>query len=239
MRIGGNRVIPVNVRVIAATNRNLMDMVRKGTFREDLYYRLNVLPLHIPCLRERREDFFILIDYFLKNKNKELVFNEEARNILLHYNWPGNIRELENFINYLMVIVEDNQVRPEHIPERIANVQAQRITGADESAAAPLIEEVKNIIFVLSHHGSLADYEDILDILWMCSKRQERIGRKMLQSMLPRPLSEAQIRGKLSVLNRWGCITVGIKKQGSQITSLGIQVLQSIKEEQKHLADQA
>lgn len=237
MRIGGNRVIPINVRVIAATNRNLLDMVRKGTFREDLYYRLNVLPLHIPCLRERREDFFILIDYFLKSKNKELVFSEEARNILLHYNWPGNIRELENFINYLMVIVEDNQVRPEHIPERIVNAQAQHITGAAELAPASGIEEVKNIILVLSHHGSLADYEDILNILWMCSKRQERIGRKMLQSMMPRPLSEAQIRSKLSILSRWGCITVGVKKQGSQITPLGIQVLQSIQKKQKRLAD--
>ncbi|UUZ84672.1 sigma 54-interacting transcriptional regulator [Paenibacillus sp. P26] len=124
MRVGGNRVIPVNVRVIAATNRNLTDMMAKGSFREDLYYRLNVLAAPYPEFKGTGEDLFILIDYFLHDKRKQLQFTPEVKNVLLNYNWPGNIRELENFIHYLMVIVEGDTVQIEHIPERILNHRA-------------------------------------------------------------------------------------------------------------------
>lgn len=229
MRVGGNRVIPINVRVIAATNRNLIDMVATGAFREDLYYRLNVLPLHIPNLRERREDLFILIDYFLKNKSKHLIFTPEVKNILLNYNWPGNIRELENFINYLIVIIEGDTVQLEHIPERITNhrgtLPADSIKHSQVNS-----EEVHNILRSLNRQGSLGDYEDILTCLWTCSLRQERVGRTALISLLSRPLSESQLRNRLTILKNCGCISVGVKKQGTHITSLGIEVLQKIKE---------
>jgi transcriptional regulator with PAS, ATPase and Fis domain len=230
MRVGGNRVIPVNVRVIAATNRNLMDMISNGGFREDLYYRLNVLPLHIPNLRERREDLFILMDYFLKDKSKKLTMDSDVKNMMLKYNWPGNIRELENFINYLMVIVDGDVVQREHIPEWILN-SSKTLSAPDSTSIHEKAEGMDEIIQMLVRHGSLIEYEDILTTLWNCSKWQERVGRTVLRSMLSRPLSESQIRNKLNILNRCGCISVGVKKQGTTITPLGVEVLQRIKGE--------
>ncbi|KEO84952.1 sigma-54 interaction domain-containing protein [Tumebacillus flagellatus] len=238
MRVGGNRVIPVNVRVIAATNRNLADMISKGTFREDLYYRLNVLPLNIPNLRERREDLFILIDYFLHDKRKRLHFTPEVKNVLLNYNWPGNIRELQNFMKYLMVIVEGDTVKREHIPERILNCGAFPSHSLDPSARRKA-EEREDILHILARHGSLIDYENILSILWDFSKRQERVGRTVICSLLSSPLSESQVRNKLALLNRCGCISIGVKKQGTTITAIGIQVLQKLREEVERLPNQA
>ncbi|HFK1549102.1 TPA: sigma-54 interaction domain-containing protein [Bacillus albus] len=228
MRIGGNRVIPINIRVIAATNRNLISMMSKGAFREDLYYRLNVLPLNIPNLRERQEDLFILINYFFYENGRKLRFTPEVKNVLLNYSWPGNIRELENFIKYLMVIVEGDTVKLQHIPERILNNSLILSTPHDPTAEGETVER-EDILQFLSRHGSLMDYEDILTILWNMSKRQERVGRTVLRSLLSHPLSEAQIRYKLSILKRCGCVAVGVKKQGTTITPMGIQVLQSIK----------
>lgn len=106
-RIGGNREIPVDVRIIAATNKNLKGEVEKGNFRKDLYYRLNVLPLRLPALRERKDDIPLLIDYFMERKSKRL--NRKKVNIppaymerLINYEWPGNIRELENFVELII-----------------------------------------------------------------------------------------------------------------------------------------
>lgn len=102
-RVGGNKSFPVDVRIIAATNKNLKDLVEQNKFRIDLYYRLSVIPIRIPPLRERREDIKSLIDFFLQNKSKKLnkvppILNEEIKTILFRYEWPGNVRELENFI---------------------------------------------------------------------------------------------------------------------------------------------
>lgn len=226
MRVGGYRVIPVNVRVIAATNRNLIDMIKQGTFREDLYYRLNVLPLHIQPLRERPEDILVLIDYFLKKKKKQLTFAPEVTELLLRYSWPGNIRELENFIHYAVVIAEGNRVELSHLPERILLSQAP-----SPPSKPPTEDEVEDTIQYLQRHGSLQDFEALLQVLAACSKRQERIGRNALNARLALPMSEAQIRQKLNVLNRAGCVSVGVKKQGTQITPFGLRVLAAIKKD--------
>lgn len=106
-RLGGVTIKSVNVRIIAATNRNLEEMVKQGTFREDLYYRLNVIPLHIPPLRERPEDLGPLIDFFLVKYNQkhhlDTVLSAETRDHLLHYSWPGNVRELKNVMERLVI----------------------------------------------------------------------------------------------------------------------------------------
>ncbi|HZG17520.1 MAG TPA: sigma 54-interacting transcriptional regulator [Candidatus Bathyarchaeia archaeon] len=224
MRVGGNRVIPVNVRVIAATNRNLKEMVQKGSFREDLYYRLEVLPLHVPALRERRDDILLLIDHFLELKNKKLDLSDEVKDILQQYSWPGNIRELENVSHYLTVIVEGNQVELQHLPERLRN-------GTITNSLTEENKEVEQLILLLNRHGTLVEYVDILENLWICSKREERIGRGTLNAILSRPLTDAQIRTRIDTLKRLGCISVGLKKQGMQITKLGIEVLHRLKQE--------
>ena len=109
-RVGGTSIIPINVRIIAATNRNLVDMIKNKTFREDLYYRLNVIPVEIPPLRDRREDLAPLILHFVSSLNKKYNYNKEisseAMNVLLNYDWPGNVREIENLIERLIVITK-------------------------------------------------------------------------------------------------------------------------------------
>jgi len=107
LRVGGVKPIHIDVRIIAITNKNLEELVEKGEFREDLYYRLNVVPIHIPALRERREDIPLLIRHFLANYNERYslkkFISSEAVDILIMYNWPGNIRQLENLIERLVV----------------------------------------------------------------------------------------------------------------------------------------
>ena len=106
-RVGGNETIHLNVRVIAATNRNLMEMVQAGKFREDLYYRLNIIPIELPPLRERKEDIIPLAQHYLEDQNQKMnknaVLTSEEKVRLLHYSWPGNIRELRNIIERFVV----------------------------------------------------------------------------------------------------------------------------------------
>jgi two-component system response regulator HydG len=107
-RVGSHRVISVDVRLIAATNRDLLQSIREGSFREDLFYRLNVVSIHIPPLRQRKEDIPPLVAHFLEKFNKRLKkavqgFTPEAMDAMLHYHWPGNVRELENMVERLVV----------------------------------------------------------------------------------------------------------------------------------------
>jgi propionate catabolism operon transcriptional regulator len=108
MRIGGSKVIPVDVRVIAATNRKLVDQVHQGLFREDLFFRLAILVLRIPPLRERKEDIPLLIEAFIRdwNKTNRLHLTDDDIRKLQSYSWPGNVRELSNFIERAMVLLE-------------------------------------------------------------------------------------------------------------------------------------
>ena len=108
-RVGGNAVLRMDVRIIAATNRNLPEMVEQGRFREDLFYRLNVVPLHVPALRERAEDIPLLVDYFIKKSARAAgcmtpLVTQEARELLLRYSWPGNVRELANVLERAVVM---------------------------------------------------------------------------------------------------------------------------------------
>lgn len=123
-KVGGNRLIPLDIRIISATNRNLQEMIKNKEFREDLYYRLNVVPLVIPPLRERKEDIKELIDYFFDKYNKKYDtklsgINSEAWQIMLNYAWPGNVRELENLIQYLCCVCKNDEVDKTVIIKRI------------------------------------------------------------------------------------------------------------------------
>ena len=120
-RVGGSQTIEVELRVIAATNRNLEEAIRAGTFREDLYYRLNVIPLVLPPLRERREDIPRLVAHFLDHYSREvgrqvLRVSSEAMDLLSAYAWPGNVRELQNLIERMIVVVEGETILPRHLP---------------------------------------------------------------------------------------------------------------------------
>jgi two-component system response regulator PilR (NtrC family) len=130
MRVGGTAAIKVDVHIIAASNKDLQSEIAKGLFREDLYYRLNVIPIHLPSLRERKEDIPLLAEHFLKKltgKEVERVrvkrFAPEAIGLLMNYNWPGNVRELENAVERLVIMTPDETVRLEHMQDTLKNSQ--------------------------------------------------------------------------------------------------------------------
>lgn len=163
-RLGGVNPIPVNVRVIAATHRNLEAMVAQGEFREDLFYRLSVIPIKIPPLRDRKTDIPILIDSFLEefkleNPNKKVVFSQEAMDILLQYHWPGNVRELKNVVEYAYNMVDGKVITVEHIPERVrASVKNQTKQNKTIIIANGLVhlEEVERLLLKkgLEYYGT-------------------------------------------------------------------------------------
>ena len=142
-RLGSTQPLRVDVRVIAATNRNLAQAVRAGTFREDLYYRLNVITLNLPPLRERREDIPLLASHFAARTSRRLGrpvagFTPEARGCLVRYDWPGNVRELANAVERAIVLGEDDLIRPEDLPEAVIE------TGPAPGTAAALYHETIN-----------------------------------------------------------------------------------------------
>ena len=116
-RVGGTKTIKTNVRLVAATNRNLEQMVAKGEFREDLFYRLNVIPINLPPLRERYEDVKLLIEHylhkFMKEHRKNMSFSKQALEVLMNYPWPGNIRELQNTMERIVLICPETTILPE------------------------------------------------------------------------------------------------------------------------------
>jgi two-component system response regulator AtoC len=135
-RVGGTETIRVDVRVLAATNRNLQRMVEEGTFREDLFFRLNVVTIALPPLRERKEDIPLLVEYFLKKYTREFNkevrgFSAEAMELLQRYDWPGNVRELENLVERAVVMADGPVVLPGDLPY---NLQRAR---REEGAVAP------------------------------------------------------------------------------------------------------
>jgi transcriptional regulator with PAS, ATPase and Fis domain len=126
-RIGGNESINVDVRIVAATHKNLEKMIDEGEFREDLYYRINIIPIELDALRERKEDIPLLVDYFLeKTKNRlcvdELDIDSKAMEALMQYDWPGNVRELENILERMAILSEDSIIGFADVPSHIANV---------------------------------------------------------------------------------------------------------------------
>jgi DNA-binding NtrC family response regulator len=144
--VGANREIESNVRIIAATNRNLEEMIKKGEFREDLYYRLNVMPINLPSLSERRSDIVQLVGLFIQKFNKAqgkrvIGVTPEALNVLKKYDWPGNIRELENIIEHAFILEESNMLQIGSLPESILNATGTELSAAqlkarEESLAA-------------------------------------------------------------------------------------------------------
>jgi len=120
-RVGSTRTIKVDIRIVAATNKNLISAVNKGTFREDLYYRLNVIPIKVPPLRHRKSDIPLLVDFFLKKFNEEKrkhvkEFLPEAMDAVLHYDWRGNVRELENLVERVIILTNGDEIGLEDIP---------------------------------------------------------------------------------------------------------------------------
>ncbi|MFH1413947.1 MAG: sigma-54 dependent transcriptional regulator [Candidatus Omnitrophota bacterium] len=136
-RVGDTKTMKVDVRVIAATNQDLQELIKKGKFRTDLYYRLNIIAIELPPLRERKGDIPLLVDNFIKRhtqhlKKKITSISKEAITILMNYNWPGNIRELENVIERAIILSKGSSIVPEDLPEFLSSMPSdQKILNAD------------------------------------------------------------------------------------------------------------
>jgi len=162
-RIGGLRSIKVDVRIIAATNQDLSQMVNTGKFRHDLYYRLNVFSIHLPPLRERREDIPVLVENFVRNNNKNLAVSPEGMQLLTAYDWPGNVRELQNTLEAASIIAKD-VIQPAHFPASImgkwGDIEKETLSAADIDNGKNLENRLKElekgiIIEVLSRAGGV------------------------------------------------------------------------------------
>jgi transcriptional regulator with GAF, ATPase, and Fis domain len=125
-RVGGSKTIKVDVRLLTATNKDLPQLLKKGSFREDLYYRINVVPIILPPLRERKEDIPLLLDHFIKKYNKENAkhvkgVSKEALDLIMNYEWPGNVRELENLIERMITLTSREHIQVNELPFSLIN----------------------------------------------------------------------------------------------------------------------
>ncbi|GAW92819.1 sigma 54-interacting transcriptional regulator [Calderihabitans maritimus] len=153
MRVGGDRIIPVDIRVIAATNQNLRAAVQQGAFRDDLFYRLNVLKLTLPPLRERKEDIPLLVEHFLRKFNAK--FGKTVQSLpaklmewFLQYDWPGNVRELENFVERFVILADGDELEPnllEHFREDMNNAERENYDWDDNSLVIE-IDKLDNMV---------------------------------------------------------------------------------------------
>ncbi|MGZ5005004.1 MAG: sigma 54-interacting transcriptional regulator, partial [Chthoniobacterales bacterium] len=148
-RVGDNKSSPVNVRVVGATNEPLQAKIKDGTFREDLYYRLAVIPIEIPALRERLEDVPLLVNHFLQKQanasgGEPKKIDPQAVDILCHYNYPGNVRELENAIERACALCDDDLILPSDLPPQI--VAAAQGEKSQQTLAAPVGQTLDEFI---------------------------------------------------------------------------------------------
>jgi two-component system response regulator AtoC len=169
-RVGGTRTIKIDVRVIAATNRDLKKAIEDGTFREDLYYRLNVVPITLPPLRQRREDIPLLVEHFIGKYNREFVrkvkgFSAGATAALYHYDWPGNVRELENVIERAVALAQSETISLRELPLEIS------ILGGD------VIEDIQKAGLSLREARGHFERQYILNILEKVQWNQTEAAR--------------------------------------------------------------
>jgi DNA-binding NtrC family response regulator len=157
--VGATEAIPVDVRIIAATNRDLEEEIRRGNFRSDLFYRLNVIALMLPPLRERRDDLLLLLENFLQRLGDEArtepkALSQEALDAVMVYEWPGNVRELENALEHACVLSRSPLIEPQHLPERITKRRKEPLV-AERSYLNPTLEVIERayIMWVLQAEG--------------------------------------------------------------------------------------
>ncbi len=195
LKVGGTRPIPVDVRIIAATNKNLEEMVQRGQFREDLYYRLHVIPLYIPALRERIEDVEPLVYAFLEKFNKKFstrkYFSEDAIDMLNAYHWPGNVRQLQNVIERAMVISPGNLITANELTSILSHraekdqppVQVNRIIPLKEAVE---LTESQLIQLALAKYKTITKVAEVLEVSQpTLSRRFQKISRNRKQETKP------------------------------------------------------
>ncbi len=228
MRIGGDEVISVDVRIIAATNSNLEELVGKNQFRQDLYYRLKVLPLIIPPLRERQQDIPLLLEEFKRRLNSDFMLSEEAQLKMMTHDWYGNVRELINCVEYLSNI-DEQMVQVRHLP-----LTSSRIPDFSDQS----LYQVGSVErFLNDEQQHLAEFRFILEALEDAYSNRERLGRRTLAEISKNRglfLTEQEIRNILSKLQKHKMVAIKKGRGGSKITGLGNTALAKIREMTAH-----
>lgn len=222
MRVGGGSIVRVDVRIVAATNESLEKKVKDGSFRRDLYYRLNALTVVLPPLRERGMDIFMLMDQFKKELDASFEISEKTRAFLLKYSWPGNIRELHNAVEYFNYTGKQ-LVELEDLPPTMSGDAAVNSAGAAVHSGDPMTYSAG----VVSDQGVQVEtvpYWFVMQQLFIASENGETTGReKIYQSAREHRmfLTQKQIRDILKQLSREGYIISGRGRGGSYMTSEG------------------
>lgn len=171
-RVGGSQTIRVDVRVIAATNKNMEEEIAAGRFREDLYYRLNVFPLRLPPLKKRGQDILLLAGLFennlvTKHGFKPLILSEGARQAMLAYEWPGNVRELRNFIERMLILHSGKELRLEHLPQEMRNwanpvlSSALPFSGKSEATCNTMCSELNSALSINDLRAARQEFESV------------------------------------------------------------------------------
>jgi len=225
MRVGGSKIIPIDVRVIAATNKNLLELVENQIFRKDLYYRLKVLHFNLPRLNERKEDIPLLVEFFLNGLGSRKYLSEEVLSLFKNYSWPGNIRELENLMYYIDSIVEGDEVKLEDLPEEFIT-QIEGMKKVEDNI-------IGQIDVDLLPSEKLDAYVAILKILNSTNELGVKMGRNKISKILIDnniDLSPEQVRSRMKELERAGMVEIGNTKQGTIMSSKGRMFLESYKE---------
>lgn len=223
MRVGGNSIIPVDVRVIAATNKDLQFLVKEGKFRKDLYYRLKVLYFNVPPLRERPEDIYFLVNYFLNNKNDDKTISDKVYRIFKDHDWPGNVRELENIINYITSVVEEERVEPSHLPEEFR----LRSNVKDEKGKINKLD----MKLYFNDHKDKDEFIKTMLVLKEAEEAKINIGRRRISKKLKEhgiDISPEMVRSRLKHLENNGLVKIGKTRQGSKLTEKGKNLINNI-----------
>lgn len=231
MRIGGENIIPIDVRIISATNKDLVNEVHNGKFRRDLYYRLNTLPIEIPALRNRKEDIFLLLNKYLnKEYNITKEFSKEVNKFLYNYNWPGNVRELQNIADYVYYSSRGREkIELNDLPTYIFKLTENRnqfinnVNNDNNDNNVDTVDTVESNIDM----EILKDKNYIMIVLGgFINLGYEGIGRNKLLNLInenEHRITEYKLIKVLKKLNDLGFIIIGNTKQGSSITQKGIE----------------
>ena len=213
MRVGSEEIISVDVRIIAATNRDLRELVKTGDFRLDLYYRLNTLIINIPPIRKRPEDIPLLIKSFLENENFHYEnIDDEVREFLTNFSWFGNVRELKNCVEY-MASISNGYIKMEHLPEYIIQEAEDKTVEIRKDILSGINIKEKNILI------------NIMDIIYNIGGGRRKIFQELNKRNIN--ISEYRLRILLNELNKNNLIEFGKGSAGASLTEAGIEILQN------------
>ena len=224
MRVGGNRIVSVDVRIVAATNENLDKMVEEGTFRRDLYYRLNTLPVLIPPLREREGDLLLLIDHFRKGIGASFTLSPELERLLLTHQWRGNIRELRNVVEYFSY-TGSPVVGPEELPPTFHYLPAGLPEAGGAGAQPPRLADCPP-----------EDERFVLSRLYQADREGHSLGRDAILAAAKAaglPCSQQEVRRILSALDQAGLARVSRGRGGTRLTPAGRALCRRLVTEEK------